>query len=197
MNAKGFTLVELIISIVISILLLGGIFYFMSDTILGISRTSAHAKFLKEFYSFTTILDSWDLSLVQDYASWSGNDIVLLKSFSWKSWIVIGVLDADRMRLSAVSQYGTYHDSILWYRSLSESEMLALAWDANLVYGYTFLQDKVFKNFNIKEFQVQMFNTDTVMEMLMEISPSYKAQLKGELWNTLPQDELFEYSLTF
>ena len=33
-NKKAFTIVELMVSIVISVFLLGGIFYFMSDTIL-------------------------------------------------------------------------------------------------------------------------------------------------------------------
>jgi type II secretory pathway component PulJ len=66
-NLIAFTIVELMVSVVISVILLGGIFYFMSDTILGISRSSSQANFLKNFYGFTTILDTGDLEILHDY----------------------------------------------------------------------------------------------------------------------------------
>jgi hypothetical protein len=41
----------------------------MSETILGISRSSAQSNFLKDFYGFTTILDTGDLEILQDYGN--------------------------------------------------------------------------------------------------------------------------------
>lgn len=66
-NKKGFTIVELMVSLVISVILLGGIFYFLSDTITGIARSSSQSKFLKDFYSFTTILDTGETEILFDY----------------------------------------------------------------------------------------------------------------------------------
>ena len=64
---RAFTLVELMVSILISVILLGGVFFFLSDTILGIARASAQSRFLKDFYSFTTILDTGTFEIIQDY----------------------------------------------------------------------------------------------------------------------------------
>ena len=54
---KAFTLVELIIAIFISVTVLGGIFYFVSEVIVQISQTESEAKFLKDFYSFSTLFE--------------------------------------------------------------------------------------------------------------------------------------------
>jgi hypothetical protein len=43
----------------------------MSETILGISRSSAQSNFLKDFYGFTTILDTGNLEVLHDYSSGS------------------------------------------------------------------------------------------------------------------------------
>lgn len=196
-SKKWFTFVELMVSILISTILLWGIFFFLSDAILWISRASAQSRFLKDFYSFTTILDTWNLQILKDFPETAGFDVAMLTSFDNQTGIIIWVIDKNTKQLSGTGSYYLYHESILWYRSLSPGEISAIGLNPEVIYDYTFQGDKFFPNFNIKEFQLQMFNSGSTMDMILWIFPVYYERLEWESWSTLPQDELFQYSLTF
>ena len=196
-NIRAFTLVELIISIFISIILLWGVFYFMSETILGIARAGAQSRFLKDFYSFTTILDTGVLSIIHDYDTWKWFDVGLLTSIDGNSGILIGVVDVENSMLSQTGQIDIYHNTALGYRSLSSTELNDLSLDPNVVYSYEFFPDKIFSNFWLRDFQLKMYNSGAIMDMYLYINSYYKKQLNGENWWDVAQDELFEYSLSF
>ncbi len=193
---KAFTIVELMVSIVISVLLLGGIFYFMSDTILWISRSSAQANFLKEFYWFTTILDSWDLEILHDYDA-SSFDVALLRSLDGDSGVLIWVVDGDDLQLSATGSADIYHKSVLWYRSLSSTEITAINADPDVIYDYNFFGDKTFQLFYLRNFQLTSYNSWSTVEMTLDISPSYNPNFQNQEWLSVPQNEVFTYSLVF
>ena len=195
-NLNAFTIVELMVSIVISVFLLWGIFYFMSETILGISRSSAQSNFLKDFYWFTTVLDTWNLEILHDYASGSF-DVGLLRDLDNQNGVLIWVVDQDTLRLSKTGSVNTYHDSVLWYRSLSNSEIISIDTDSTVIYDYTFFPDKLFSRFNLQNFQLLEYNSGAIVEMSLYISPNYNLNYHGQSWLNLPQDEIFEYSLVF
>lgn len=185
------------ISILISVVLLGWVFYFLSDTILWISRTSAQSQFLKDFYSFTTILDTGNFQVIHDYESGEGFDVWLLTDIDGEAGVIIGVVDADTGMLSSTWNIGTYHNTVLWYRSLSQWEITNVLWDTGIVYDYTFLGDKIFRGFNLYDFQLDMFNAGVTTDMYLHIFPNYRDALKWDPWQSLPKDQLFEYLLTF
>lgn len=195
-NTIAFTIVELMVSITISIILLWGIFYFMSDTILWISRSSSQADFLKDFYGFTTALDSWKLEILHDY-TWEWFDVALLNAPDEMSGILVWVVDAATLRLIPAIRGNIYHDSVLWYRSLSSAEMAAIQIDTNIVYDYDFFSDKIFDTFNLRNFQLESFNSGSTLEMRLDIFPSFNTNYIGQDWSLLPQDEIFTYSLIF
>ena len=168
----------------------------MSDTILAISRASAHSKFLKDFYSFSTIFNSWKFQIIHDYSEQWGYDVAVLTTLKKESWVLIGVVDLDRLKLSLENQANIYHNSVLWYRSLSESEITDIISDASVVYDYDFFWDKLFPNFNLRDFQLQMYNSWSIIDMRLSIFPDYQEQLNGETWEVVPQDSVFYYSLT-
>lgn len=195
-NLFAFTIVELIVSITISVILLWGIFYFMSDTILWISRSSSQANFLKNFYGFTTILDTWDLEILYDYSDeWF--DVWLLRSADWLTGLIIWVVDLDTLQLSPVSMANTYHNSVLWYRVLSPQELSLVQSDPITIYDLNFFPDKLFSTFNLRDFQLESYNDGTNIEMVLNIFPFYNSNFSGENWLWLPQDEIFTYSLVF
>ncbi len=195
-NLIAFTIVELMVSITISVILLWWIFYFMGDTILGISRSSSQANFLKNFYGFTTILDTGDLEVLHDYSDiWF--DVAILRAPDGQSWVLIWVTDKETLRLSPVSQWDIYHNSVLWYRALSSVEMSNIDSDSTIVYDYDFFPDKLFDTFNLRDFQLESFNTGSTVEMTLDIFPYYNPNFKWQNWNTLPRDEIFTYSLVF
>ena len=54
----------------------------MSDTILGIARASAHAKFLQDFYGFTSVVKTGNPDIVQDFAPEVASDVLLVQDYS-------------------------------------------------------------------------------------------------------------------
>lgn len=193
---NAFTIVELLVSIVISVLLLGGIFYFMSDVILGISRSSAQSNFLKDFYGFTTVFDTWKIEILYDYDN-TWFDVGLLKTLDDQSGILIGVVDRDTLKLSPDGMLDIYHNSMLGYRSVSSTEIASIQWDPSVIYNYEFFGDKVFSRFNLRDFQLLSYNSGDTIEMLLDISPIYTPSFRGQEWQGIPQDEIFTYSLVF
>lgn len=193
---NAFTIVELMVSITISVILLWGIFYFMSDTILGISRSSAQSSFLKNFYGFTTILDTGNLEILHNYTDeWF--DVAILKSVDGLSGVLIWVVDRETLKLTPVLNWNIYHNSVLWYRALSENEIMNIDSDSSIVYDYDFFPDKLFNTFNLRNFQLESYNSWSTVEMVLDIFPYYNPNFKGQDWLTLPQDEIFTYSLVF
>jgi hypothetical protein len=168
----------------------------MSETILWISRSSAQSNFLKDFYGFSTILDTGNLETLYDYDSWSF-DVWILRGLDNESWVLIWVVDADTLMLSRTWSVDTYHNSLLWYRSLSSSEIFSIDTDASVIYDYKFFWDKLFTRFNLQDFQMISYNSWSTVEMVLSISSSYNPALNWESWLNLPRDEIFKYSLVF
>jgi len=168
----------------------------MSDTILGISRSSAQSQFLRDFYGFTTILDTWKLEILHDYSSGSF-DVAMLTSIDETSWVLVGVVDRQRSQLSQTSQGDIYHESVLWYRPISSTEITNIQGDGTIVYDYDFFLDNLFTRFNIRDFQLQSFNSWAVVEMKLDIFPLYNPTYAWESWNNIPQDSIFTYWLVF
>jgi hypothetical protein len=110
---------------------------------------------------------------------------------------LIWVVDKDTLKLSEVWSVNTYHNSVLWYRSISSSEIADIQADNNIIYDYTFFSDKLFSRFNLQNFQLIPYNSWSTVEMELFISPSYNPNYYGQDWMTLPRDEIFKYSLVF
>lgn len=195
-NKKAFTIVELIVSLFISVILLGWIFYFISDTIIWITRSSTQSQFLKDFYSFSTLLDSWETSVLLDNDPWIF-DVWILQDYQASSWILIGVVDAKTYMLSSTWSARLYTKNHLWYRSLSESELIDIAGNPDIVYSYTFFPDKLFYNFHVKGFQLQEYNYGPIMDMNLLIFTDFNEALMGESWENVSKEDVFEYSIVF
>lgn len=195
-NKKGFTIVELMVSLVISVILLGGIFYFLSDTITGIARSSSQSKFLKDFYSFTTILDTGETEILFDYNAWIF-DVALLRSLDNRSGVILWVVDDTSKRLVNTWSSNIYNKNHLWYRSVSESELAILDSTPELVYNYDFFPDKIFYNFYLRDFQLQRYNSWATMDMNLKIFTEFYNELWWKDWKQVPQDDIYEYSVVF
>lgn len=195
-NKKAFTIIELIISILISVILLWGIFYFLSDTILGIAKAGSQSRFLKDFYSFTTVLDTWNTEILHDNSQGTF-DVALLESLDTTSGILIWVVDNATLRLSGTGRSGEYHNALLGYRSLSSFELSEISSNPDIVYEYDFFPDKLFYNFHLQDFQLQAFNSWATMEVMLSIFTEYRPDLEWDSWEIVPKDDIFEYSIVF
>ncbi|MCH8519026.1 hypothetical protein LAT59_04675 [Candidatus Gracilibacteria bacterium] len=166
-NIVGFTLTELLVSITISVMILGGVFYFISETLLGLARSSSQSEFLKSFYTFSSILDSGDFEIISN----DGYHIGLLESPNTGEGIIIGVIDATNLRLITPMEQSLYLPSAIAYRAMSEDEITAVRSNLNSVYNLEFLQDGVFDNFYVNVFEFTPYNSEDIYELILEVFP--------------------------
>ena len=54
----------------------------MSETILGIARASAHAKFLQDFYGFTSVVKTGNPDVIQDFGPEIASDVLLVQDYT-------------------------------------------------------------------------------------------------------------------
>lgn len=169
----------------------------MSDTILGIARASAHAKFLQDFYGFTSVVKTWNAQVIQNYVPWIASDVLLIEDYSGERGIIIGIVDQDTRKLTATGSANLYKKNSLWYRSVTSSEIAQIAITPQVVYNYEFFPDKIFSNFYMRNFQINSYNSGSIIDMVLTISPNYFPELQNTPWSEVPQDELFGYTITF
>lgn len=199
-KTSAFTLIELVVSIVISTIVLVIVFAFTWDTIANLVDVNRKSDSLQEVYRLTTILSShkWKYIVPEvliDKTPWVWHDVYYMRDPWFKSWIIWGVIDKETLRIEDDAKYAYYGDKTLWYRLLSESEITALEADNNVVYNYTFFEDKLFDAFKMKEFQLELYNSWALIESNIEIVPHYKNDLNNIEWSDIPKDDTIKINI--
>jgi prepilin-type N-terminal cleavage/methylation domain-containing protein len=193
-NKNAFTLVELLVSIIISTLLLWGIFYLISDTILGISTTTRNADFLMDFNNFATIFSSWNMIIVKDFVENVGYDAWYILN---TQWVLIGVVNRDTLQLAVDWNFNQYYPTILGYRVLSQSEITAITSNPSYISSLKFSWDATFPDFFVKDFQLNFYNGWDILDVNLKLFPVFNEARIGSNWNEINREDIFEYTLTF
>lgn len=168
----------------------------MSDTILWIARSSSQAKFLRDFYSFTTILDTGESEILIDNPG-DEYDVAIIRNLDNTSGVLLWIVDNKTKKLIPNADAHLYTESYLAYKSLSSTELLDIASDTNVVYDYNFFPDKFFYNFHVANFKLQSYNSGKNIEMILDIFTEFKESLDGEDKRSIPQDNFHTYSIVF
>jgi len=192
-----FTLIELVVSVLISVLLLGGIFYFMTDTLTGVSRSSSNTEFLWNIHALRDVFSDADLEILIDNSSGSGSDILLIRNNSWDGWSIFGIVDNESKTLSSSGKIDVYHDSLLWVRDVSNSDITVLESSPEEVYDYIFFNDKILQDIHVKDMQAIFYNSGSILDIEFTFFPSYQKNLNGDTWWEISQEDIFYYNVTY
>jgi len=203
-KTSAFTLIELVVSIVISTIVLVIVFAFTGDTIANLVDVNRKSDSLQEVYRLTTILSAhkWKYiipEILYDNPPGTGHDIFYniyyMKDPAGTSWIIWAVIDTETSRIEDAAKYPYYGNKILGYRLLSEPEITALEADNNIIYDFDFFEDKFFNAFKVKEFQLELYNSGALIESNIEIIPHYKNDLNNIEWSDIPKDDTIKINL--
>ena len=194
-----FTLTELLVSIVISVLVLGWIFYFISETLLGLARTSSESDFLKSFYTFSAVLESWEFEIIPNnwYHVW-----LIESPITWDG-IIVWVIDATNLKLIPTPSTNLYLPSVIAYRQLSADEITTIRSSPNSIYSLEFEKSRVFNNFFVNRFELTWYNYDDALdaymlyELELEIFPIYYETLRWFWKSEIKIEDIQSYSLIF
>ncbi len=183
MTNKAFTLVELIISIIISAIILLFLTNFIADSFNEISYSNKEAKILTKLYE---IKDKLKI-IKQQYLTWSilknwswgiTSDIILFKTLPWEPkqwWYIIAIVNKDTLKIDSENNVWIIWPKVLWYRKISSSELSSL--DSTNVYDLKFNQDEIFPDIFLKDLQASFYNSGSILDMNLYINLDYKESL--------------------
>lgn len=202
-NKKGFTFVELIVSVTISVIIFIIIFSFVVDSISTLTISNKKAWVISNFYDIYDIIweyrnDFMDWSLIINNTLTGWSDVALIKNIHNDKWIVFWIIDKNTMKLETWSLYNTYSYKVFWYKLLSLSELTRIQSNTWEVFNLSFKNATIFDT-PIKSFQSDFFNSWSIFLVDLELLLSHNPQYDWMMWANIPKSnyDLFKLSFTF
>lgn len=202
-NNIWFTLIELVVSVFISSILLMGIFYFLSENIEEIFLSNNKTSFYNDLNNFrekslyiSNNYNSWVIFVNNNYWSWS--DILLLTSKIKDDWYILWVVNREIMKLETWTiLYNTYYNKVLWYTKVSSWEIANIYSSGWYIYNIAFNNDNLYNNLKIRDFQLDLYNSWSIINMDISFLLNYNNSLNNSNWIDLSWLELFKINLNF
>lgn len=192
---RGFTLIEIIIAISISLLIMAGLSTFLIKTNTMIYTAQRKGDI---YISLTDAVDRIN-SLKRSYSSGSlfiddpnGYDVLLFTDTGATSGVLVGVVDNDPtstgyLLLDATGSYATYGNKALGIQELSQSQLSSLTITG--AYSIPFHADKVFPSLLPKTFSVVAYNSGTIFDTHLELFPAYFSSYRGKPLSSIPMED--------
>lgn len=164
-NKNCFTLIELIISILISTILFFIVFTFIANSIEDLTKSNFKTVTFNQIFSFRDNLNRtirWWYMMMDIIWTWSENNVIYLKNAEGSEWFVFWVVNRETMK---IQKNYIYWDNTIWYRKLSQTEVNNINTSSWEVYNLTFMQDKIYDWLIIKDFKAEFYNSWTVLDL--------------------------------
>ncbi len=199
-NIFWFTLVETIVAISISSILFMFLFGFIVDSLKEVKESKEKTQFFLSFSSFNAKMKNFSeafykYSFVKSFDVWVWSDIILLKNEKETFWIAIWIVNKDTMKFD--NDYGKYWEKLLWYSELSQNRLAEIGTNPEKIYDYKIYKDKLFEGIYTKDFQVGTYNSNTILNLELELVPNYSYNLDWEEWKNIDKKEFFKLVLIF
>jgi hypothetical protein len=134
-------------------------------------------------------------SKIKDFNSWSWMDILLMKNTKGNFWVALWVVDVDTMKFSKDYEY--YWEKNLWYVELDNTALTDISADPDKIYDYKIFRDKIFTKIYVRDFQVDLYNWNTIMDMKIDLIPYYSIWLEWLSWKDIDKKEFFRLVLNY
>lgn len=192
MKNNGFTLIEIIIAITISVIVMGGVFTFLtrlqSDIIASKQKTAVYTNlsdFIATMRNFTKLYESaW---LVVDG---TGYDVMMMVKRDKTAGVLIGVVaqgTGSTSRLDPIDNKDIYGRKVIAYQRIIGSQITSILANTGSVYTIDFADDGLFKDLTVTDFTVVPYNAGSIFEYKISVEIPYYEKLAGQLRSTLPQ----------
>lgn len=201
-NIEAFTLAELIIAVLIGTLVLAILMNFIATSMNEITYSNNQTNAIEKINNFSTSINNYKWTfetgrlLIDKAGTWS--DVVILTTPEETEWILLWIVDPTNMKLeSSEANYGTIYQKYLWVRQLTAADITNLNTDASGVYDLNFNEDKLYRDLIMKDLQVEVYNSGSVLNSSLSILINYKEWIKGEKLDNITNDWIYKINLTF
>lgn len=202
-SKKALTLVELVISITISSVVMLIVLTFVADSIETVISSNKKTEIYEDLFRFKNDFNQFsrwgyfNQDLIVSNVSWSGSDIILMKNIDSSKGVIFWVVSKESMSIEPDLGYKIYSDKVLWYRILSENEIIDIETTLTNIYNLKFFPDKVYDGLKVKDFQMDMYNSWAIIDMNMEVLLYYNDSNKWILLKDINPEDLININLNF
>ena len=201
---KGFTLIEIIVAMTISVMIMGGIIGFLiklqNDILLSKQSTRVYTSltdFIGVMNNFGKLYASGSV-VVEGTGTYN---VWLLVRPDKASWVLIWVVEEKKGNLSKldpVSSKNTYGKKVIAYRKLTAWQISSLLSDTGSIYSIEFTDEWLFEELIVKDFFITPYNSGTLLEYTFDIETPFHEALKGQSRGiSIPNVMSFSFTLDF
>jgi len=202
-NVKWFTFVELIVALILSSIIFLFLMNFISKTFLEILYSKNKTNIITQVYEFED--EIWDLRekynswfILVDNDSWTWSDIFLLRNDNVnKWWYIVAQVNSELWVIDSSNNVDMIWNKVLALRKVSQEEIYNLLLVPNWVYYYKFNKDELYNNIKLKDLQIDLFNTWSLIEMTLDINPAYKIKLDWEKYSEIWTNNIEKIVINF
>lgn len=162
-NISAMTLIELIITIMVSTVVLVIIAFFITKSVVTINETEIKMWIINDGFKFKDTMNRYIKNGYNNISifTWSQtpNNVLLLINSEKLDWVLFAVIDNNTNK---IEQNYVYWYNYLWYRRMSDIEIWL---DISNIYDLKFNNDKIFKEMKIKDFKVELYNSGAILDL--------------------------------
>lgn len=199
---KAFTLTELIVAITISVIVLIFTFQFVADIVNNLATTNKKSEVLDDLGEFNIMINNYkrafpNVYILSDFPDQGGYDIIIMENIKWDTGLLLWVIDANTKKLIRNVSYPYYGKKVLWMRYLTEENLNDIGGSSDIIYDYSFYDDKIFEDLVIKDFQANIYNTWSILNIDTTILIYYNSGLDGIERKNISQNDMYKVNLDF
>ena len=86
---------------------------------------------------------------------------------------------------------------VLWYRKVSEEELIEIIWDKNLLYDYKFNLDELMPNILLKDLQVEPYNLWEIFEITFFANLNYTEESNWMRYSEITNERIEKIIFNF
>jgi len=205
MKKKAFTIIELIISITITIIIIWWIMVFISSLSSEIEYSTKKTNIITEISDIENKIDeikskytSWIILI--DNESWTGSDVLLFRKNIWddiQDWYILAQIDFNNKVIDWSWNVDNIWKKVLGFRKISETELITIDSNPLEIYNYTFHLDNIFKNITLKDFQVSFYNSGDIWEIELYINTDYRYNNSSLKYSEITNENIEKFIFNF
>ena len=164
-NKKAMTLVELIISVLITSSVMIIVMTFMSKSIDELRITNQTTNAIDTTFNIKDKINrfvKWWFANFTIYWTWWENTPFVLQNGTWDQWVIFAVVNDTNQKIQKDKIYG---NNYVWYRLLSSKELTDIETNSWVIYDYSFPRDKIYNWARVKDFIATSYNSWAILDL--------------------------------
>lgn len=198
----GFTLIELVVAITISVMIMGGVLGFLtklqSDIVTSKQSTRVYTNltdFMGVMRNFGKLYESGSVIVGGSGAYNAG----LLIRPDQTSGVLIGVVEEKSGNLSKLDQNkDIYGKKVIAYQKLTASQIDSILVSTGSIYTVNFADEGLFRELTVTDLSITSYNSGSLFEYRGDIEfPFYEALIGKKRTDISPNVTSFSFTLDF